>query len=303
MAAAGLIAVFVAACRAAPLPATARPSTAVPPMAPTPTSAASPWVLVDNRLPPEVQEAAAAWSAGVDQQAEALPIGGVPGDMPPGLWAIVALEENLLSLDRAWLESPIVWVVVEPSSLAAGERVSTLGPESAYDQAGFLAGVAAGLATQTGLIGVAPGEGAAGDWRRGFEEGLLYSCPRCQFEAISDPSQPPFAMDVVGMPPGAESALGAQTDRAPWLVVFQETPAGWADRVAARVLSAPEALVGPALGSLAEGAPGEAWVFASTNGGLAVEVDPRAISPGKERLLREAQTSLAGGRLVVGGGG
>jgi len=68
------------------------------------------------------------------------------------------------------------------------------------------------------------------------------------------------------------------------------------------VRTAPEALVGPALSRLAAGAPGEAWVFAASGGGLVTEVDPRAISPGRERLLREAEASLAEGWLIVGGG-
>jgi hypothetical protein len=261
----------------------------------------SPWVLVDAGLPPEVQEAVAAWSASVDQEAEARAVAGLPGDVPPGLWAVIGLEQNLVSLDRAWSESPVVFVVLDPSSLAAGERTSTLGPDLAYDQAGFLAGVAAGLATQTGVVGITPAAVEAGGWRMGFEEGLLYSCPKCQLQAVTDPGQPTFAMDVIGIAPGAESAPGEPVEGAPWLVVFEEAPDAWADRVAARVRSAPEALVGPALRRLAEGTPGEVWVFAATDGGLTIEVDPRAISPGRERLLREAETSLAAGRLVVGG--
>src|SRR3972149_1497439 len=64
----------------------------------------------------------------------------------------------------------------------------------------------------------------------------------------------------------------------------------------------PGALVGRALRGRAAGAPGEAWVFAASGGGLVTEVDPRPISPGRQRLLREAEASLAEGWLIVGGG-
>lgn len=283
----------------APLPATA----AAPSDAPTVTAAATaaPWVLVDAGLSPAVQEAVGAWSASAGQETEARAIAGLPGDWPAGLWAVVGLEGSLVSLDRAWSESPVVFIVLDPSTLAEGERTSTLGPGLAYDQAGFLAGMAAGLATQTGLIGLTPGAGEAVGWRTGFEQGVLYSCPKCQLETVADPGRPAFAMDVIGIRPGSELAPAEPTSDAPWLVVFEEAPDGWSERVAARVRTAPEALVGPALGRLAEGTPGEAWVFATSGGGLVTEVNPRAISPGRERLLREAETSLADGRLVVVG--
>jgi hypothetical protein len=224
------------------------------------------------------------------------------GDPPPGLWAVVGLDENLAPLSETWRQGRMASVVVHPSSLAAGERTSTLGPEIAYDEAGFLAGVAAGLATGSGLIGVVSGGGEAGGWRNGFEQGLLYSCPKCQVEAVSDPGRPAFAMDVIGIPPEADLAPSEPASGAVWLVVFEQAPEGWAERVAARVRLAPEAQVGPALTRLGDGMPGEAWVLAVEGGGLAIDVDSRAISPGRERLLREAEADLAEGTLVVVGG-
>jgi hypothetical protein len=224
------------------------------------------------------------------------------GDPPPGLWAVVGLEENLEPLLEAWREIQMASVVVRPSSLTAGDRTSTLGPEIAYDEAGFLAGVAAGLATRSELIGVVPGGGEAGGWRLGFEQGLLYSCPKCQLEAVSDPGRPAFAMDVIAVPPEVGMAPSEPASGAVWLVVFEHAPDGWSERVAARVRLAPEAQVGPALTRLGDGMPGEAWVIAVPGGGLAIDVDPRAISPGRERLLREAEADLAEGTLVVVGG-
>jgi len=298
----GLILAGLAACRSATPPETPAPPTVPPAVAVTTTPTAAPWVLVDAGLSPAIQEAVMTWSASAGQETEVRSLTGVQTEPPPGAWAVVGLEENLVSIDQGWLRTQVVFVVLDPLSLSASETTSTLGPGLAYDQAGFLAGAAAGLATRSGLIGLLPGASEAGGWRIGFEEGLLYSCPKCQLASVSDPARPAFAMDVIGIPPDTDLAPAESAADAPWLVVFEETPDGWADRVAARVRTAPEALVGPALSRLATGAPGEAWVFAASGGGLVTEVDPRAISPGRERLLREAEASLAEGWLVVGGG-
>jgi hypothetical protein len=110
-------------------------------------------------------------------------------------------------------------------------------------------------------------------------------------------------MDVIAAAPGGPVSSAGPGAGAPWLVVLEAAPDGWGERVAAVVRTAPEALVGQALGQLAEGTPGAAWDFAALHGGLVTEVDPRAISPGRERLLREAEARLAEGSLVVGGGG
>jgi len=300
--AAALVLASLSACRVPPAPETPFPLTVAPTVAVAATPAAAPWVLVDAGLSPAIQEAVMTWSAGAGQEAEVRPLSGLQGEPPPGAWAVVGLDENLAPLDQTWSGTRVVFVVLDPFSLSASEMTSTLGPGLAYDQAGFLAGVAAGLATRSGLIGLLAGASEAGGWRIGFEEGLLYSCPKCQLESVSDPGRPAFAMDVIGVPPGTDLAMAEPAAEVPWLVVFEETPDGWADRVAARVRTAPEALVGPALSRLERGTPGETWVFAASDGGLVTEVDPRAISPGRERLLREAEASLAEGRLVVGGG-
>jgi hypothetical protein len=110
-------------------------------------------------------------------------------------------------------------------------------------------------------------------------------------------------MDVVGVPPWSEWPAAEPEASVPWLVVFGEPPSGArAERVAARVNLAPEAITVPALTDLWEGSEGEAWVFTASDGGLMTFVDPRAISPGRERLLREAEAALADGWLAVGGG-
>lgn len=275
------------------------------PTATAPAAAsAAPWALVDTGVPEAAQEAASSISTGAFE-VRVEPLAGVSGEPPAGLWAVVGQETALLDTYDDWSRRGIAFVVLDPSSLTAGEKTSTLGPELAHDEAGFLAGVAAGLASQTGLVGLLPGveRPEVDDYRAGFAEGLLYTCPKCRLEDVADPSRPTFGMDVVGVPPWSEWPAAEPEAGVPWLVVFGEPPSGaWAERVAARVNTAPEAITVPALTDLWEGSEGETWVFTASDGGLMTFVDPRAISPGRERLLREAEAALADGWLVVGGG-
>ncbi len=151
-----------------------------------------------------------------------------------------------------------------------------------------------------------PGDGGDDSiaYRAGFEEGLLYSCPKCRLETVPDPGQVAFGMDVIGIPPGTDLSAVEPGTADPWLVVFGEPfRGGWGERVAARVRVAPEVILGAALEQLWEGEPGEVWPFDAGDGGLVTEVNPQAISPGRERLLREAEARLASGMLAVGGGG
>src|SRR3972149_3712370 len=216
----GLALAGLAACRVTPAP-----KTPAPPVAAPATPAAAPWVLVDAGLSPAVQEAVMTWSASAGQEAEVRSLAGLQEDPPPGAWAVVGLDENLVPHDQGWSGTQVVFVVLDPSSLSASETTSTLGPGLAYGQGGFLAGVSAGLATRSGLIGLLPGASEAGGWRIGFEEGLLYSCPKCQLESVSDPARPAFAMDVIGIPPDTGLAPAEPDAAGPWLVVLAGQPA------------------------------------------------------------------------------
>jgi hypothetical protein len=221
------------------------------------------------------------------------------------LWAIVGGEPWLASLHDRWAGEKFVFVVVEPESISADARTSTLGPDVRQDQAGFLAGVAAGLASQTWDVGVPSGGGRDdfGAYLSGFTQGLRYACPRCRLDPVTDVGQPSFGIDVIGVPPSFD--LAADEDAGgPWLVIAGEAPnAGESSRVAAQVRRAPEVLVGEALQRLWQGAAGEAWTFAADNSSLRTEINPEAISPGRARWLRDAEQRLADGRLVVNTGG
>jgi basic membrane lipoprotein Med (substrate-binding protein (PBP1-ABC) superfamily) len=60
------------------------------------------------------------------------------------------------------------------------------GPESRQDQAAFLAGMAAGFATQTQKIAVIgdPSTAEGRKYRNGFLHGVRYACPKCRVDFI-----------------------------------------------------------------------------------------------------------------------
>jgi hypothetical protein len=216
---------------------------------------------------------------------------------------VIASEAGVQDLPENWW-SDLPTVIVDPDVVTAGGRLSTLGPGVVSSEAGFLAGAAAGLATETGLVGLVEGadSGEADAFHSGFEQGVRYMCPKCRLEVVPDAGDPSFSMDVVGIAPGAD--LGQAGGSAPWIVVYGDVPtADWADRTAARIHPAPEALVAPAMQAVWDGEAGRAWDFAAVTGSLVTEIDSRAISPGRERLLREAEANLRDGYLVVGGAG
>jgi hypothetical protein len=217
----------------------------------------------------------------------------------------VGNEPEIAAVHGPWSATEVTFIVLDPASLGPSEKTSVIGPGWRFDQAGFLAGVAAGLATGFGGVGWAPVDGGpAEDFAAGFVEGVRYACPKCRIEPVSDPARPPFAVDVVGLAPGFPLLEVEDPTQAPWLIVVGEVaPGSWETRVAARLRSAPESLVGQAIEHLLDGSPGEAWVYGAENGGLKLDVlDSGAISPGRERLLREAEGRLASGMLMVGGG-
>ncbi|HMK09911.1 MAG TPA: hypothetical protein VK449_12855 [Anaerolineales bacterium] len=295
----GLALVTLAACGAPRPQASPVPATAIP-VATAAATSGPPWLLLDAAVAPEVRQAVQAWASQTGLEVREADLRQAERQPPGDLWGVVGEEESLASLPAAWSGGSIVRVVVDPVRLASDARTSTLGPEVAEDEAGFLMGAAAGLATGTGLVGVV-GAGQGEAWREGFEEGLRYSCPKCRLDTLAEPSQAGFGTDVVAVAPG--TAVEAE-GTAPWLVVFDDPAfAAAGGRVAARVRKAPEGIVAPALGRLWGGASGEAWAFSVEDGGLVTEVDAQAISPGRERLLREAEQNLAAGWLTVGGGG
>jgi hypothetical protein len=295
----------LAACRPAVRPQTPEAPTVPASTTAAPTATPTAWILVGADTSPEVQEAVSVWGEARGLEVRVEPIDGQPQGVPPGLQAVVGMEPGIRGVHDRWSAADIVIVVVNPVSLGPGERTSVIGPTVSYEHAGFLAGMAAGLATSSGGVGLTPGGGEAAEtFALGFEEGVRYACPKCRLEQVPVPARPPFGVDVVGIGPDPDPLGDEEVGGVPWLIVTGDAElGGWGDRLTARVRESPEALVGPAIERLLNGSPGEAWAYTAENGGLRVEVvDGRAISPGRERLLREAEARLASGLLVIGGG-
>lgn len=292
-------AVAVVACgRPAPttvVPTEPAPATAVVPIEPTPF----PWILIGEGVDSAVVDAVSGWAADMGMDAQV----GSPGAVDPdGLMAAVGAEAELASVADAWSDEGVLLVLLEPAMMRPGPIVSTIGPETRLDQAGFLAGLAAGYATKFGGVGLVGGDDGSA-FASGFGEGLRYACPRCRLESVSDPAAVPFGVDVLVVPPATDVPTGQAGPGEVWLVLTGSAAPEASQPVAARVALVPETLVLAALEALTNGEAGHAWEYGAENGGLQItELDPEAISPGRERLMREAELGLRLGQLVVGGG-
>jgi hypothetical protein len=203
-------------------------------------------------------------------------------------------------------------VVVDPEGITAGGRLSTVGePGARHDQVSFLAGVLAGLVSQTrsvGLITATGGEHEAVD-RMAFVHGLRYGCAGCQLVESTAAGVRPETLagggvDVVSAVPGpaAEAGLSLSAEAGLWVVWTSEPPRGVAiERLAGGVRFAPEALVGQALETLLAGEEGRGWPYSVENGGIQlVGLNAAAVSPGRQRVLEATYQALAHGELDPG---
>jgi len=167
-----------------------------------------------------------------------------------------------------------------------------------------------GLAGQTvGWVGLVEGTGGPREpvYRAGFEVGLRYGCPKCRL--VTSPASEATAdgfraqgVEVVFMIPGPAAAeAGAQlAEGGLWLVWVGELPTPDL-RVAGQVVFAVDGLIQQALDGLQVSEQGVAWPYAIANGAIRLgEVDPEAISPGRQRLLQEAYDAVAAGLLDIG---
>lgn len=85
-------------------------------------------------------------------------------------------------------------VLVMAQGTASGELPANLlvlgGPASREDQAGFLAGLLAGLATELERVAVVsdPSTSVGKKYRNGFTAGVRYVCPKCQTDLVDLPA-------------------------------------------------------------------------------------------------------------------
>lgn len=305
----------LAGCASAGTPA---PTAADPPASelpePTLTPTPAPNLVIAAEQPPALADAVRQWAEGRGWGT----INAAPSEIESVLTdhAIdpVMVVSFGLAIDPG--ERPAVLVEVEGAAPAAA--VSTVGaPGARYDQAGFLAGVMAGLISQTEWVGdlTSTGGGPSADdqsaYLAGFGEGLAFGCPRCRRVSLTlgEASVDGYrgqGVDVVFVVPDPETApvAIALAEAGIWVVWIGDVPPALpAASIAGRVGFAMEPLLFNALDALAAGEAGQAWPYLVQNGGLALaDLNEQAISPGRQRLLLEAYQALADGELAVGGG-
>ena len=234
----------------------------------------------------------------------------IVGETRVDLQAIVSFGEHFGGRAAQIATDVAPVVLVEAGQIEPGPRLSTVGePGGRHDQAGFLAGVMVGLAGQTGWVGLVEGTGGPLEpvYRAGFEAGLRYGCPKCRLVSLSasEATADGFRVqgaEVVFVPPGllAAEVAARLAEGGLWLVWIGEVPIEKA-MLAGRVEFAPDLLIVSALEALLAGEPGTTWPYTIENGGiLLADVDPEAISPGRQRRLHEAYDAVAAGNLDIG---
>lgn len=274
---------------------------------PTPTASPQPaaWLLLDEQIPDEVAQQAETVAIEAGLEVHRRPIPSDP-QVPAGLTAVVAAHDELAPVRAAWSEAGVLLVVLGGGADEPATGTSVVQDQPRRDQEGFLSGVAAGLATSTRGVGLMPGDRSASAeaFRLGFSEGLLYACARCRLEPVEDMTSPPFGVDVVGLPPGSTVVESAPAESTPWIVVATGvSPGAWTERRVLELSVSSGEVAAAALRALLDGASGSIWILSVENGGLAIGwINPAALSPGRERLLRQAEGRLVLGLLAIGGG-
>lgn len=206
-AAAGLLAACASTPTPPPMPTAgtpAPPTSAVTAPAPTATiAAAAPterpatiayFALPEGRLEAAVRQAAQdfgwAYERAPQVNAEAL-------ERLAGSGARVVVLEGVLGQEAfqiapAYPQTHFILVYPAAGGEAAEFPANLLllgGPGSRLDQAGFLAGMAAGFATETDRVAaVADATTVSGrNYRHGFQNGVRYACPKCRIDLVDWP--------------------------------------------------------------------------------------------------------------------
>jgi basic membrane lipoprotein Med (substrate-binding protein (PBP1-ABC) superfamily) len=172
------------------------PGETAPPIAPTPTTAPTTPTSAPIKVhyvglsvaPETIQRAAQEFGWGFEQTPEASP-DDIRAAAQSGAQIVIVGGQELQEPARAIArEFPQVYVIgfglsgddLPPNMLNLG------GPGSREDQAGFVAGMAAGFATENKYVTAIsdPNSVEGRKYRNGFLHGVRYACPRCRVEFI-----------------------------------------------------------------------------------------------------------------------
>ena len=307
-----IAAIVVVACATATSTTTV-PSQSSPTATTTPTPSPTP--------PPEVvliADSELAWESDLKALAaqrgwvltRADPSGAVAylREARPHIAAVVSNQETLDGdLQQAAAEG-IPIVLVNAPGIEAGSLLSTVG-NLRHDQAGFLAGVMIGLASETGWVGQVTATGGPDEtaYNAGFTQGLLWGCPKCQLvsQTAAELTLDGFrakGVDVVFPFPGST------TDDAAGVLAGGGIPMVWVgeggppqEALIGRLVFEDGPLVSLALENLLTTREGQAWQPSiESHSLLPVDISSEFLSPGRQRLLEEAYEAIAAGELDIG---
>ena len=226
----------------------------------------------------------------------------------PHVQAIVSWREALNGDLQMAAEDEIPVVAIDVPGVSPMPFLSTI-DDPRHDEAGFLAGVMTGLASQTGWVGHVTDTGGPNEeaYSAGFGQGLLWGCPKCRLisQAAADMTLDKFranTVDAIFLVPGpaADGAVGTLAGGGLSMVwVGEGGPA--VEALIGRLIFIEGPLVLLALDDLVRTGEGRAWgPSIETATLIPVDINNEFISPGRQRLFEEAYEAIASGELDIG---
>lgn len=300
----GLAGLALAACgrpAAGPPPG---PSPAVTASPAPPTATPVPRLLWIGDVDEELHATLAAWAEGRGWE---LSLDSAQSGAP-SLQAAVAPDASA----AAGVPAGVPLVVLDGEGLEPGARRSVIGGQGdRWDQAAFMAGALAGLASRSGAVGLieGPSQGRAAVESAAFVHGLRYGCARCTLvlRTVAEATASAMLANGVDVVFGAggdatQTALAPLAEAGLWVVWTGAPPQGVApERLAGGVSFTPQTLALEALEALLAGEAGRRWPLGAQGGGLRLaDVQTAAISPGRLRVLEQTLQALAAGELHTG---
>lgn len=226
----------------------------------------------------------------------------------PHVQAIVSKGEALGGDLELAAGDGIPIIAIDVPGVSPMPFLSTIG-DPHHNQAGFLAGVMTGLASQTGWVGRVMGTGGQDEqaYSVGFSQGLLWGCPKCKLigQTAADMTLDKFranTVDAVFIIPGpaAEEAADALAGGGfPMVWVGDGGPI--VEGLIGRLIFIEGPLVLLALDNLVATGEGQAWRPSIESATLIpVDINDEILSPGRQRLFEEAYGAIAAGELGIG---
>lgn len=238
-------------------------------------------------------------------------VAGVAAELSAAQWLALAQQY------------PAVYFVVTGLSEAGVEIPANLlfvgGAGQREDQAGLLAGVTAGIATETQRVAVfsETATPAGLKYRNGFTAGVRFACPRCELDVIELPaaSEPVFAeaegrkyallgADVIFAAAGDAGtfALAGAAQNGAWVIAGGSSLLPGSERALTQVSLDVAAAIESALAAFAAGQPRSGVEpLAVANGGVTLEpIREGVLGPLDLQEIEAVKQKLAEGSLETG---